>query len=192
MIASSNTSTLINFYRTDHYPILKVLFEKILIPKNCWTEMISGDVEIDKQHSDRVRLLADKDTFLIIMDVAVEDGLVQELTNIAGEIFERAVLDEPEATAIALAVDQNCEVTLSDDRVARRVVEVMRDRYPGRKLPEISNTGDVLRMAVEQSIISFSSADEIREFIQRFEKEARIILSRKSRDGIMDGWTGDR
>ena len=101
MIASSNTSTLIDFYRTNHYPVLKALFEKVLIPKTCWQEMISGDEEIDRQYLDRVRLVADKDIFLLIMNVAVEDELARELINIAKQVFERRVLDEPEALAIA-------------------------------------------------------------------------------------------
>lgn len=188
MVASSNTSTLINFYRTNDYPILKVLFEKILIPEICWKEMISGDEEIDRKYSDRQKLLEDKGTFLTIMDIKVEGGLVQELIDIAEGVFERAVLDEPEAFAIAIALNQDCEYMLSDDRVAQRVVEVMREMSPSRKLPTIANTGNVLKMAVEQSIVSLSNEDEVHEFINRFSREAKIILSRKNRMEIIDTW----
>lgn len=188
MKAASNTSTLINFYRTNYYPLLKSLFDQILVPSLCWEELISGDAKIDKQYADRVRLLEDKEDFLSVVDVDVQDELVKKPIKVAEEVFAKRTLDEPEALTIALSLKGNSDYLLTDDVVAIRVLEILRKDQPEQRFPKVLNTAGILGKAVKNMILFYARKENLNKFLDNFEQEAGIKFSEGSRANLIETW----
>ncbi|PKP57455.1 MAG: hypothetical protein CVT88_08845 [Candidatus Altiarchaeales archaeon HGW-Altiarchaeales-1] len=84
----SNSSALISFCRTGKfYPLLKILFAHVIVPKDFPNEMITNTWE-DYKFADRRRIIGNKDSFpKIIEHTGEERKICKGLINIAYPII---------------------------------------------------------------------------------------------------------
>lgn len=178
--AVSNSSTLISFYRTEKfYPLLKVLFSQILIPKDCWDEVITGKKE-DYKFADRRRMLNDKGNFLKIVKLNAEERKIcSKLIKIAKH--KNLELHKPEALAISLALNRNVKIVLTEDKIA---LEILKNQ------PNLLwfNVSRVFQELIKHLELFFVNKTDLNEFLDEFEKESQTKFSRESRESIIKIW----
>ncbi len=180
-MAVSNSSTLISFYRTEKfYPLLKVLFNHIIIPKDCWNEMITNSEE-DYKFADRRRMLNDKDIFLKITELGGEEKKISdELMKIASE--RDIPLHKPEALAISIALNMNEEIAiLTEDKAALDVIKKHEDLIG-------FNSSRVFQELVKNLDLFFVDIGELNKFLDEFEEESKTKFSENSRSEIINVW----
>ncbi|MFQ6071760.1 MAG: hypothetical protein ACE5KT_03530 [Methanosarcinales archaeon] len=74
---------------------------------------------------------------------------------------------------------------LTDDKVAYRVAESVKKHFPAIK---IMDTGDVFKLAFERFVVVLKSKEEMKNYICGFEKEARLKLSKDTKEDIFKAW----
>ena len=115
MIVVSDTSPIINLAVIGHIQLLQKLFQKILIPQSVYREVaivgsgLPGSKEVD--------------TLSWIECVEVNNWPLVKML--------RKELDEGEAEAITLAVDNNADFVLLDERIGREVASRLGIQFVG-------------------------------------------------------------
>lgn len=177
----SNTSTLITFYRTStFYSLLKIVFDNIWIPEDCWKELISGNEEVDRRYADRLRIVKDQNTFLIPVKVSHgEKETATEIVKVASE--QNMGLHLPEALSISIALHRDIKSVLTDDKVALQILE-------NYKAIQGINTVLVIAKLIENYAIFFLTDSELNKFIEKFEMESKVYFSRESRLKMKKVW----
>ena len=103
MIVVSDTSTLINLAWIDRFSLLEQLYGSLLIPSAVWQEAVENGV--GQPGSAEIKS-ADWIQIVKIQNIPLVVALQQDL-------------DTGEAEAIALAVEQNADLLLIDERLGR-------------------------------------------------------------------------
>ena len=105
MIVASNTSPIINLASIHHLELLSKLYKNILIPKAVYHEIVI--VGSGQPGSHEVKELD------WLKNQAVQNKNLAEALKIE--------LDDGEAEAISLAIEQNADLLLIDERLGRNV-----------------------------------------------------------------------
>ena len=176
MKASSNTSTLIRFYRAS--PLaerLKELYDEgILIPDFCWEELMRR-----RELPENQRMLKDESVFLMVVKPSSSEmKRAVDLIDFAYE-YASLQLDMEEAVAISIGEFRNAEDTLSDDYVALALPNLTELRI------SILSSLDVLAKMVEEKVLEARDPTEFRDIVVKFERECKEKFSRKKLDKLI-------
>lgn len=173
--AVSNTSTLIRFYRAEHFlPILKRLFKLIVISSEGWTELQRRPTE-----PENILMSRDLGTFLLIEEPsAVDVDLAGKLALIMHDVGRG--LDYPEALAIAMAHNRNIANTLSENGIARAAP------YRVELSTSVYNSLDLLALAVRKGLITARNRQEFISVVERFEEESKERVRRRQLERLLD------
>ncbi|RJQ72190.1 MAG: DUF3368 domain-containing protein [Desulfobacteraceae bacterium] len=115
MKVASNSSPLINLARIGKLDLLRIVFERIIIPEAVWQEVV---VEGEGQPG----ALDIKNANWIEIQAVANKQLVHAL---------RQELDGGEAEAIVLALELQADVLLMDERLGREIAKHFGLRYVG-------------------------------------------------------------
>lgn len=157
----SNTSPLLNLALIDRLDLLESQFPTIVVPEQVWDELLEGEdgLEVLRELRDR--------GFLTLEQIDREDLFV-ELTR---------EIDAGEAGAITYAIERDADLTLLDERDARRVA-----RRHGLTVTGV--IGVLLRGEREGTVDLTSELDALRE--QGFWIAADLydeVVERAGKDG---------
>lgn len=176
MKASSNTSTLIRFYRASPFTDkLKELYdERILIPDFCWEELMQR-----KDLPENQKMLKDKNVFLMVVKPSSSEmKRAIDLIDFAYE-FASLQLDMEEAVAISIGEFRDAEDTLSDDYVALALPHLTELRI------SVLSSLDVLAKMVKKKVLEAMDPANFREIVVKFEKECKEKFSRRKLDKLI-------
>ena len=176
MKAISNSSTLIRLYRTTSFlNPLKKLYEQILMPDFCWTELLKKP-----EYEANILMKKDIDRFLLIVKPTSEEmQLASELIFAIKEITDLS-LDPPEAVAIAMAEKRGIEQVLSEDKVAISVPYLIELNC------KVLNSLEILKLLIKERILLIATRQEFEQLTEKFESESRERFRKKDIKKIMD------
>lgn len=115
MIVASNTSPIINLASINHLDLLTKLYNAIIIPEAVYHEIVV--IGAGQPGSNEVKKLD-----WINTQVVKNNNLVEAL---------KIELDDGEAEAISLAIEQNADLLLIDERLGRNVASRFNIKYIG-------------------------------------------------------------
>lgn len=113
-IIISNTTPIISLIGVGQLPLLKLFYEKVIIPQAVYDEIESG------QNKKAYQPLAELDW--------IE---VKAVKNAASVLYLQDTLDKGEAEVIVLAGELNADLVLLDEKAARQVAAFHKVKFTG-------------------------------------------------------------
>jgi predicted nucleic acid-binding protein len=158
--AVSNSSTLIHLSAIGYLKLLKKFHGKIIIPPAVWKEVVEqgrsrqGVKEIQK---------ARKDGWLKIM-IPENKPLLQLLSS---------QLDDGEAEAIALAIEQKAAIIFLDESDARKIAEIY-------GIPKTGVIGILIRAKLQKKISS------LKKELDKLQSESNFWIDKKLYNKVLE------
>ena len=156
MIVISDTTAISTLIQVGELDLLKKLFPEVVLPKIVLDELLEL-----KNFGVDVSFLMDSDWLI-----------VKETTESPTFSLLKSLLDEGEASAIALAIEMDADLIIIDEKKGRKIAQTMNLQYTG--------LGGVLIPAKQAGIIS-----EVRSFLDMIEEKTKFHLSEKARIVIL-------
>jgi len=176
MKASTNTSTLIRFYRASSFTEkLKELYDEgILIPDFCWEELMQR-----RDLPENQKMMKDETVFLIVVKLSLSE--MERTVDLIDFAYGYASLqlDMEEATAISMGEFRGAEDTLSDDYVALALPHLTELRV------SVLSSLDVLAKMVGKNVLKARDPAEFKDLVAKFEEECKEKFSRRKLDKLI-------